>query len=81
MTGLSNYTVLDIQLDSGTSDSEVNAIHRAQMVSTMVMLWIRFMGPYTANATEKRRIRRMIPNSDQGMPHTASIPSDLSVRK
>ena len=28
MTGLSNYTVLDIQLDSGTSDSEVNAIHR-----------------------------------------------------
>ncbi|WP_302620275.1 ABC transporter permease, partial [uncultured Oscillibacter sp.] len=28
MTGLSNYTVLDIQLNSGTSDSEVNAIHR-----------------------------------------------------
>ena len=32
MTGLSNYTVLDIQLNSGTSDSEVNAIH--QMVGT-----------------------------------------------
>ena len=43
--------------------------HCAQMVSTMVMLWIRFMGPYTAKATETRRIRRMIPNSDQGMPH------------
>ena len=43
--------------------------HCAQMVSTMVMLWIRFMGPYTAKATEKRRIRRMSPNSDQGMPH------------
>lgn len=32
MTGLSNYTVLDIQLNSETSDSEANAIH--QMVGT-----------------------------------------------